>query len=118
MSEMNIKDTILNVAMGLVADEGEGFTIQQIEMLTRISRSTIYRHVGGKDEILELLRSERGVAVDKADMQLKILEAARRVFGRQGLRATTMEQVAIEAEVGVATVYRHFGDKKSLMPFR
>jgi len=89
--------------------------MQQLEARTRISRASIYRHVGGKNEILALLHDERGVAVDRANTQANILEAARRVFGRQGLRAATMEQIAKEAGVGVATVYRHFGDKETLI---
>lgn len=84
-------------------------------MRVQISRASIYRHVGGKDEILDLLRNERGLTVNKPDMQLKILEAARRVFSRNGLWGTTMEQIANEAGVGVATVYRHFGDKEMLV---
>ncbi len=89
--------------------------MQQLETRAHISRASIYRHVGGKDEILALLRYERGIAVEQANMPLQILQAARRAFGRQGLNGTTMEQIASEAEVGVATVYRHFGDKETLM---
>ena len=81
----------------------------------KISLASIYRHVGGKNEILALLHDERGVAVDRANTQANIMEAARRVFGRQGLRVATMEQIAKEAGVGVATVYRHFGDKETLI---
>ncbi|MCP4420373.1 MAG: TetR/AcrR family transcriptional regulator, partial [Chloroflexi bacterium] len=65
--------------------------------------------------ILALLRDERGIEVNKVDVQSKILEAARRLFARQGLRGTTMEQIASEAEVGVATVYRQFGNKEALI---
>ena len=115
MSKRLIKTKVLDAAEKLLADEGESFTMQQLEARTKISRASIYRHVGGKDKILDLLRDERGVVVDKADVQLQILSAARRVFTRHGLRGTTMEQIANEAGVGVATVYRHFGDKESLM---
>lgn len=115
MSKHQTKDSILDAAAGLLADKGEGFTMQQLEAQVHISRASIYRHVGGKDKILALLQEERGVAVDKVDMQLKILEAARLVFARQGLRGTTMNQIASEAGVGVATVYRHFGDKETLI---
>ncbi|MCP5099840.1 MAG: TetR/AcrR family transcriptional regulator [Chloroflexi bacterium] len=89
--------------------------MQQLEARVHISRASIYRRVGGKDEILALLRDERGVSVDKVDVQSKILEAARRMFARQGLSGTTMEQIASEAEVGIATVYRHFSNKETLI---
>ncbi len=115
MSKLQTKDRILDVAIELLTAEGEGFTMQQLEARVHISRASIYRHVGGKDEILALLHDERGVSVDKVDVQSKILEAARHVFARQGPRGTTMEQIASEAGVGIATVYRHFGDKETLM---
>lgn len=115
MSKPQTKDTILDAAAGLLADKGEGFTMQQLEARVQISRASIYRHVGGKGEILALLRDERGVAVEQVNMPLQILRAAHHVFSRNGLRGTTMEQIASEARVGVATVYRHFGDKESLM---
>lgn len=101
--------------MALFADEGEGFTMQQLEARVGVSRASIYRGVGGKDEIIALLQEERGVIVEQADVPLQILQAARRVFGRQGLRGATMEQIATEAGVGVATVYRHYGDKETLL---
>ncbi|KAA3648709.1 MAG: TetR/AcrR family transcriptional regulator [Chloroflexi bacterium] len=115
MSTKQIKDTVLDAAAGLLVTEGDGFTMHQLEARAHISRASIYRHVGSKEEILALLRDERGVAVDQVDVQSKILEAARQVFARQGLRGATMEQIAAEADVGVATVYRHFGDKETLL---
>jgi len=113
MSSKLIKTQILDAAEKLLADEGESFIMQQLEARTKISRASIYRHVGNKDEILAFLREERGLTV--ADMQLQILQAARRVFSGEGLRSATMEQIAKEAGVGVATVYRQFGNKETLM---
>jgi AcrR family transcriptional regulator len=93
----------------------DGFTIGQVAAKTGVSRSTIYRYVGNKEMLLERLAHERGEAFEKSDTRLRILKAARGVFGREGLAAVTMEQIAHEASVGVATVYRHFGDKESLI---
>ena len=115
MSKLQTKDTILDAAAGLLTEEGEGFTMQQLETRAHISRASIYRHVGGKVEIIALLQEERGVSVTQTDISLEILQAARRMFGRNGLRGTTMEQIASKAGVGVATVYRHFGDKETLL---
>lgn len=89
--------------------------MEQIENKTGISRSTIYRHVGNKEMILKRLARERGETFEKPDTRLRILKAARVVFGQEGFAATTMEMIAREAGVGVATVYRHFGDKESLI---
>lgn len=45
----------------------------------------------------------------------RIVTAARICFTEYGFQATTMERIATEAEVGVATVYRRFGHKKELV---
>jgi len=45
----------------------------------------------------------------------EILEAARRLFTSRGFGRTTMEAVATEAEVSVATVYLIFGNKLALV---
>jgi TetR/AcrR family fatty acid metabolism transcriptional regulator len=45
----------------------------------------------------------------------RILDAAKRRFGRYGLRATTMQDIAQEAGVAVGTIYQFFADKDALM---
>ncbi|HET6410338.1 MAG TPA: TetR/AcrR family transcriptional regulator [Chthoniobacteraceae bacterium] len=45
----------------------------------------------------------------------RILDAAKRRFGRYGLRATTMQEIALEAGVAVGTIYQFFPDKDALM---
>lgn len=44
-----------------------------------------------------------------------ILEAAKRVFVRKGLDKSTMQDVAKEANIGVATVFRYFPKKEKLI---
>ncbi|MCU6707477.1 TetR/AcrR family transcriptional regulator [Paenibacillus sp. J5C_2022] len=44
-----------------------------------------------------------------------ILQAAEKVFFRKGMEFTTMNDIAEEANIGVATVFRHFPNKESLM---
>src|SRR3954451_8532477 len=44
---------------------------------------------------------------------VKILEAAKKIFSKKGLDAT-MEEVALEANVGVGTLYRRFNNKNQL----
>ncbi|MCG8348651.1 MAG: TetR/AcrR family transcriptional regulator [Chloroflexales bacterium] len=89
--------------------------MEQLEAKTNVSRATIYRRVGNKETLLKRLAQERGETFKKTDLRLNILKAARSVFSREGLIAATMEQIAIEAKVGVATIYRYFGDKESLV---
>jgi AcrR family transcriptional regulator len=45
----------------------------------------------------------------------RILDAAKRRFGRYGVRATTMQDIAVDAGVAVGTIYQFFPDKDSLM---
>jgi AcrR family transcriptional regulator len=44
----------------------------------------------------------------------RILDAARRLILRQGLRATTMEAVAREAKIAKPTLYGYFADKQAV----
>lgn len=46
--------------------------------------------------------------------RLAILEAAKKLFPRQGYDATSMDAIASEAGVSKLTVYSHFNDKESL----
>jgi TetR/AcrR family transcriptional repressor of mexJK operon len=43
-----------------------------------------------------------------------ILEAAKRLFPREGFAGISMDQIAAEAGVSKLTVYSHFGDKEAL----
>lgn len=115
VNNASIDSSILNVARSLLAENDGGFTMEQLEAKTGISRSTLYRRMGTKEMLLKRLAHERGETFEKPETRRGILEAARVVFGRNGLAAATMEQIAHEAGVGIATVYRHFGDKESLI---
>lgn len=111
----SIDQRITSAAQALVAEHGEGFTLEQLEARACVSRATIYRRVGSKAALLKRLADARGDTYERGDMRRSILEAARVVFGRAGFAAATVEQIAAEAGVGVATVYRHFGDKERLI---
>lgn len=45
----------------------------------------------------------------------RILEAAKRRFSRFGIRATTMQDIARDADIAVGTIYQFFPDKDSLV---
>ena len=57
---------------------------------------------------------DRPLRRDAERNRLRVLEAARRVFGEQGFSAS-LDDVAAEAGVGVGTVYRRFPDKECLV---
>ncbi|MEV5902477.1 helix-turn-helix domain-containing protein [Streptomyces sp. NPDC052127] len=54
------------------------------------------------------------VRTDARDNRARILDAARAVFGEEGLSAP-MREVARHANVGPATLYRHFPTKQALI---
>lgn len=55
-------------------------------------------------------------AVDRSDAAVeRILDAAYREIARDGVRRTTMNQIAAAAGLGVATVYRRFPQKAQLV---
>ncbi|MGW2709722.1 TetR/AcrR family transcriptional regulator [Streptomyces sp. NPDC001356] len=56
----------------------------------------------------------RTVRSDARDNRVRILDAARAVFGEEGLSAP-MREVARHAAVGPATLYRHFPTKRELI---
>ena len=106
---------ILAAATALLDEVGETFTIGQLAERVQVSRATLYRRVGSKEALLQHMAAASGAARGQQDSRSRILAAARHVFGRHGLLNATMEQIAEQAGVGVATVYRQFGDKDQLV---
>ena len=51
----------------------------------------------------------------KAETRALILESARHLFEAEGFKATTMRNVAIKAEIGLGTIYKHFKNKAALL---
>ncbi len=107
---------IMQAAAELFKESGPDFTMDQLAACSNIPRATVYRRIGSKHVLLQRLAREAGIVLDEQhNVRTRILHAARRTFGRYGPVHATIEQVAGEAGVGVATVYRHFGDKDHLI---
>ncbi|MDT2294124.1 TetR/AcrR family transcriptional regulator [Paenibacillus larvae] len=49
------------------------------------------------------------------DKKIRILEAAEQLFTRQGVKNTTIEQIAKGAQIGKGTVYLYFKDKEAVV---
>ena len=91
-------------------------TMDNLAEQSGLSRSYIYRTYGGKEDIIKLVAEKTGNPVsDSMDVEKKILKAARIVFARKGFFRATIEEIAKEASVGAATVYRHFETKEKLI---
>lgn len=110
------KTQILQAAEALLHDSAVPFTMDALAEKTGLSRATLYRQIGSKKALLQLLTAKHGLKnLNQPDTHSRILQAARTLFGQYGLMTPTMEQIANEAGVGVATVYRHFGDRRTLL---
>jgi AcrR family transcriptional regulator len=61
------------------------------------------------------IAGERPERADAARNRERILEAARRLIAKHGVQRVTLEQVAAEAGVGRATLFRRFPDRGELL---
>jgi AcrR family transcriptional regulator len=113
---MSLPENIAEAAARLVALHGpDGFTMDDLARESGLSRATLYRQAGSRESVLAAL-SAQGVEVgQRVDVRERILAACRVVFTRAGFEAATLEDIAREAGVGLATVYRQFGDKEGLI---
>lgn len=113
---MSLPEIIADAASRLIAQHGpDGFTMDDLAREAGLSRATLYRQAGSREALLAAL-AEQGVEVgQRTDVRDRILAASRAVFTRAGFEAATLEDIAREAGVGAATVYRQFGDKQGLI---
>lgn len=51
----------------------------------------------------------------EAEVQTRILQAAKKLFARQGYDGTTTRELAQEAGVAEGTIFRHFESKKAIL---
>jgi AcrR family transcriptional regulator len=61
------------------------------------------------------IAGERPERADAARNRERILDAARRLIAKRGVQRVTLEQVAAEAGVGRATLFRRFPDRGALL---
>ncbi len=112
----SIAPDILAQAARLVAKHGpEGLTMARLGRATKLSRATLYRQCGSREAVLDALAAAGTPVGDRSGTRERILTAAREVFGRAGLEGASVEEIAALAGVGLATVYRQFGDKEALV---
>ena len=107
---------ILEAAQRLLRARGPGFTMGELAEASGVSRATLYRRVPSREALAQRLRA-RGVepGAELGDpTRERILDATRERINAQGLQFT-IEQVAEQAGVGAATVYRAFGDREGLL---
>lgn len=107
---------LLDLAEQIVREKGPlALTMDSLAAAAQVSRATVYRQVGNRAELLRRLAARGLELKERGELKERVLAAAAQLFPRLGLEATTVEAIAEAAEVGPASVYRHFGDKKGLI---
>lgn len=113
------KQNILEKAHRFISENGTvDFTMDELAEVCGISRATLYRRAGSRETILKDLAAEYDLQIeeiDAPDIKTRILQATRTTLSKTGSLNFTIEQVAQEADLGVATIYRHFGSKTGLI---
>ncbi len=102
------RDRILSQARVVVAMGGRP-TVEDFAAAAGVSRATFYRAFKSRNALLEAL--QRAPEPSAAD---RILQAALTIVGERGLTALSMDELADQARVSRATLYRLFPGKSAV----
>ncbi|MHB8590170.1 MAG: TetR/AcrR family transcriptional regulator [Candidatus Dormibacteraceae bacterium] len=102
------RERVLGKARGLLA-RGGGATVAELAAAAGVSRATFYRAFESREALLEALDLQ-----PEPGTRERILDAALKLIGAHGLTALSMDDLANQAEVSRATLYRLFPGKAAL----
>jgi AcrR family transcriptional regulator len=102
------RDRILGKARSLLRTGGSP-TVAQLAAAAGVSRTSFYREFESREALLEALELQ-----PEPGAQERILNAALTLIGANGLNALSMDELATQAEVSRATLYRLFPGKAAL----
>ena len=109
------------VAAALSAAEALGCGVAEVPLTViaetaGISRSTLWRRLGGAREVLDEAVRAAGVEPGgQAPVRTRAVDAAAALISESGLAATTMEAIAHSAGCSVYSLYAAFGGRDELM---
>lgn len=109
---------ILDAAAQRIARGECSWSLRSLAEEAGVSRASLYRRFGSREQLLARLAQERGVVAPEEasrDTREAVLDAFESLLEERSLRAVTLEDVAARAQVGRITVYRHFGDRRGLL---
>lgn len=107
---------ITTAAITLFNQHGQDFTLDQLSQQAQTSRATLYRHIGSKQALLTSLNQQGLINLaQQSDIKSRIMQATRKVVAEHGFINCTMEQIAAESSLGIATLYRHYAEKENLL---
>jgi AcrR family transcriptional regulator len=102
------RERILGKARDLLAKGGSP-TVAQLAAAAGVSRATFYRAFETREALLEALDLQ-----PEPGARERILDVALKLVGAHGLNALSMDDLATQAEVSRATLYRLFPGKPAL----
>lgn len=111
------KTLIFDILDELYIKTGE-VSIKEISKRANVSRMTVYRLFGSKEELISQYNKVKGKNIPSKStepVRLRILKAAGKCFGNKGLQGASIEEIASMAKVSTSTVYRYFKDKETLI---
>jgi AcrR family transcriptional regulator len=90
-------------------ERDRGASLQHVAGAAGVSRATVYRLFGSREGLLRALELE-----PDPDTRERVLAAAVELVGRDGLARLSMDEVAADAGVSRASLYRLFPGKAAL----
>lgn len=102
------REAVLAAARATLARD-RGASLHEIAGAAGVSRATIYRLFGSREELLQAIDLE-----PDPDARQRVLAAAVELVGRDGLARLSMDEVAAAAGLSRASLYRLFPGKAAL----
>jgi len=108
---------IINIAAITLFEEfNDQFTLEQLSQKRRFHALHFIDVLAVKMLLLKKLSDQGLIKLDQqTDIKSRIFKATRVVVSEHGFINCTIEQIAKEAGLGVATLYRHFSEKENLL---
>lgn len=112
----SIRDRIMAAARELATNKPlDRIGLSEVARTAGVSWPTVKRHVGSKEKLRRMLVVEHPeLARALPDTRRRLLDAAVRVFARDGYEGATLEQIAKAAGMTKGAVYWHFEAKREV----
>ncbi|MBX5482464.1 MAG: helix-turn-helix transcriptional regulator [Myxococcaceae bacterium] len=93
--------------------QGRPLSMKELAHAAGVSRASLYRQVGGREE-LDALLLKQGIARE-ASTRERLIEQAMALIAEHGPGGFSLEMLAGRAKVSPSTVYREFNDRDGLL---
>lgn len=110
-----VTQRVLTAARRLV-DSGKSWSMADVARTAETSRAAVYRRFSSRAALLAAVSSSSGGSQPASPpIRERVLDAVERALRAGSIARTTIEQLAIDADVGPASIYRHFGSREQLL---